>query len=113
MAEWLRRLTRNQLGSARVGSNPTVRDILHFGMNRFHLHQDLIVYNFNTTLVKGGRGPEPPKSSVTGPSLLVNCYLKIKFHKKYPLSNCLSSDDIYIIATQAHICIWVKEIVMV
>ncbi len=23
MAEWLRRLTRNQLGSARVGSNPT------------------------------------------------------------------------------------------
>ena len=23
MAEWLRRLTRNQLGSSRVGSNPT------------------------------------------------------------------------------------------
>ena len=23
----------------------------------------------------------PPKSSVTGPSLLVNCYLEIKFHK--------------------------------
>ena len=28
VAEWLRRLTRNQLGSARVGSNPTGRDIL-------------------------------------------------------------------------------------
>ena len=23
MAEWLRRLTRNQMGSSRVGSNPT------------------------------------------------------------------------------------------
>ena len=30
MAEWLRRLTRNQLGSARVGSNPTGVD-LFFG----------------------------------------------------------------------------------
>ena len=28
VAEWLRRLTRNQLGSARVGSNPTGRDLL-------------------------------------------------------------------------------------
>ena len=28
VAEWLRRLTRNQLGFARVGSNPTVRDLL-------------------------------------------------------------------------------------
>ena len=28
------------------------------------------------------RSPEPFKSSVTGPSLLVNCYLEIKFHKK-------------------------------
>ena len=40
---------------------------------------------------KYGRGSpagsrNPPKSLVTGPSLLVNCYLKIKFHKKYPLS---------------------------
>ena len=26
MAEWLRRLTRNQMGSARVGSNPTCSD---------------------------------------------------------------------------------------
>ena len=26
MAEWLRRLTRNQLGSSRVGSNPTRSD---------------------------------------------------------------------------------------
>ena len=31
----------------------------------------------------GGRGPgDPFKSSVTGPSLLVNCYLETKFHKK-------------------------------
>ena len=28
------------------------------------------------------RSPEHLKSSVTGPSLLVNCYLQIKFHKK-------------------------------
>ena len=34
MAEWLRRLTRNQMGSSRVGSNPTRSDdILFF----FHL----------------------------------------------------------------------------
>ena len=33
----------------------------------------------------GGWGPGPPQSSVTGLSLLVNCYLEIKFHKKYPL----------------------------
>ena len=26
MAEWLRRLTRNQMGSTRVGSNPTHSD---------------------------------------------------------------------------------------
>ena len=30
----------------------------------------------------GTWGPEPLKSSVTGPSLLVNCYLEIKFYKK-------------------------------
>ena len=28
---------------------------------------------------------DPLKSSVTGPSLLVNCYLEIKFHKKIPI----------------------------
>ena len=33
----------------------------------------------------GGWGPGPLKSSVTGPSLLVNCYLEIKFHKKIPI----------------------------
>ena len=27
MAEWLRRLTRNQMGSSRVGSNPTRSDM--------------------------------------------------------------------------------------
>ena len=26
LAEWLRRLTRNQLGSARAGSNPALRE---------------------------------------------------------------------------------------
>ena len=30
MAEWLRRLTRNQMGSSRVGSNPTRSDSLNF-----------------------------------------------------------------------------------
>ena len=33
----------------------------------------------------GGWGQGPLKSSVTGPSLLVNCYLEIKFHKKIPI----------------------------
>ena len=28
MAEWLRRLTRNQMGSSRVGSNPTRSDVV-------------------------------------------------------------------------------------
>ena len=27
MAEWLRRLTRNQMGSSRVGSNPTCSEV--------------------------------------------------------------------------------------
>ncbi len=30
MAEWLRRLTANQLGSAREGSNPSVREPVTF-----------------------------------------------------------------------------------
>ena len=30
----------------------------------------------------GGWGPDPLKSSITGPSLLVNCYLGNKFQKK-------------------------------
>ena len=30
MAEWLRRLTRNQMGSSRVGSNPTRSDFSVF-----------------------------------------------------------------------------------
>ena len=28
MAEWLRRLTRNQMGSSRVGSNPTCSELI-------------------------------------------------------------------------------------
>ena len=32
MAEWLRRLTANQLGSAREGSNPSVREAIFFGL---------------------------------------------------------------------------------
>ena len=31
------------------------------------------------------QSPEPLKSSVTGPSLLVNCYLEIKFQGEPPL----------------------------
>ena len=30
MAEWLRRLTRNQMGSSRVGSNPTHSEKIFF-----------------------------------------------------------------------------------
>ena len=30
VAEWLRRLTRNQFRSAGVGSNPTDREYFHF-----------------------------------------------------------------------------------
>ena len=43
----------------------------------------------------GGWGPGPLKSSVTGPSLLVNCYLEIKFHKKYPLAPPLKIYDLF------------------
>ena len=28
LSEWLRSLTRNQMGSARAGSNPVARDVL-------------------------------------------------------------------------------------
>ena len=44
----------------------------------------------------GGRVRNPPKSSVTGPSLLVNCYLKIKFYKKIPLKMVTNIYCIYI-----------------
>ena len=33
----------------------------------------------------GSWGPGPLKSSVTGPSLLVNCYLGNKFHNDFRL----------------------------
>ena len=41
MAEWLRRLTRNQMGSSRVGSNPTRSDPAGFS---FDLHFENIVF---------------------------------------------------------------------
>ena len=46
MAEWLRRLTRNQMGSSRVGSNPTHSDFLkNFVINecRYFSHAIVIV----------------------------------------------------------------------
>ena len=40
MAEWLRRLTRNQMGSSRVGSNPTCSEMITVGnvLERVHGH---------------------------------------------------------------------------
>ena len=35
MAEWLRRLTRNQMGSSRVGSNPTRSDMNGHKQSKF------------------------------------------------------------------------------
>ena len=41
MAEWLRRLTRNQMGSSRVGSNPT-RSGEFFKVTRYKTKQSLL-----------------------------------------------------------------------
>ena len=41
MAEWLRRLTRNQMGSSRVGSNPT-RSGEFFKVTRYNKTKTLL-----------------------------------------------------------------------
>ena len=41
MAEWLRRLTRNQMGSSRVGSNPT-RSGEFFKVTRYETKKSLL-----------------------------------------------------------------------
>ena len=71
MAEWLRRLTRNQFPSGSVGSNPTNCEFKHFCYNRLHhnaltstqLHQflDSLVVRISACHVEGpgsipGRG---------------------------------------------------------
>ena len=56
MAEWLRRLTRNQMGSTRVGSNPTRSD-LHFNvenlskLNSYELYIYYILLNYILFLI--------------------------------------------------------------
>ena len=40
---------------------------------------------------------DPLKSSFTGPSLLVNYYLEIKFHKKIPMASPLKFNQIFLI----------------
>ena len=47
MAEWLRRLTRNQLGSARIGSNPTVVAAFYESIIRASLAQSVEHQTFN------------------------------------------------------------------
>ena len=71
VAEWLRRLTRNQFPSGSVGSNPTNCEFKHFCYNRLHhnaltstqLHQflDSLVVRISACHVEGpgsipGRG---------------------------------------------------------
>ena len=56
MAEWLRRLTRNQMGSTCVGSNPTRSD-LHFNvenlskLNSYKLYIYYILLNYILFLI--------------------------------------------------------------
>ena len=46
----------------------------------------------------------PLKSSVTGPSMLVNCYLQIKFHKKIKVIINLELDSCWYILRTAGTC---------
>ena len=46
MAEWLRRLTRNQMGSSRVGSNPTRSEKNTFNENMFFVTCALDITKF-------------------------------------------------------------------
>ena len=54
MAEWLRRLTRNQMGSSRVGSNPT-RSVRLFSNSITFLEKVCIVGESNPGLPRGRR----------------------------------------------------------
>ena len=54
MAEWLRRLTRNQMGSSRVGSNPT-RSVRLFSNSITLLEKVCIVGESNPGLPRGRR----------------------------------------------------------
>ena len=50
MAEWLRRLTRNQMGSSRVGSNPTRSDKWFCRIEFHYLHTSFFVLSSNDLL---------------------------------------------------------------
>ena len=52
MAEWLRRLTRNQMGSSRVGSNPTRSGLLY----HFRYLKRCIRYKLEDTILMTGIG---------------------------------------------------------
>ena len=43
MAEWLRRLTRNQMGSSRVGQNPTHSGVTIFKIGYIRDTKDLVI----------------------------------------------------------------------
>ena len=62
VAEWLRRLTRNQLGSARTGSNPV------------HCDEILLFVDFFPTINNGGR-----KDPFTCQAVLDQELLRVKF----------------------------------
>ena len=50
MAEWLRRLTRNQLCSARTGSNPVGSDLFLFLFYYQFMYFSIFLNDFNLTL---------------------------------------------------------------
>ena len=67
MAEWLRRLTRNQMGSSRVGSNPTRSVGLAQILERLQHHQKWSALSGNRTPVSRVAG----ENSTTEPTMLV------------------------------------------
>ena len=66
MAEWLRRLTRNQMGSSRVGSNPTRSVGLAQILERLQHHQKWSALSGNRTPVSRVAG----ENSTTEPTML-------------------------------------------
>ena len=69
MAEWLRRLTRNQMGSSRVGSNPTRSVGLAKILERLQYRRKWSALSGNRTPVSRVAG----ENSTTEPTMLESC----------------------------------------
>ena len=85
MAEWLRRLTRNQMGSSRVGSNPT-RSVRWFYLSLF---SGPLIWNGHCTQNWPRWGSNPQSSDSKSDALSIG-----------PRGRCYSLDILFLNITQ-------------